>query len=152
MIGILAAMMMANFAGARERARDARRKSDFEQMKTALRLYYNDHQEGYPANGGTGGGQIVGCGTSATKTVCAWVGSFAMDGTVYMKYLPLDPLNNGNYVYTYAQTDGGGGVMGDGFSLTTYLENGADQDAAKSQRMCGVAAGAETPNRYMACE
>ena len=43
-IGTLAGLLFTNFSGARERARDSKRKSDVTQMKNALRLYYNDYQ------------------------------------------------------------------------------------------------------------
>lgn len=143
-IGILASLMLVNFAGSRERARDMRRKNDLQQMKAALRLYYNDHQA-YPLNGGTGGRQIMGCGTNGT-TACAWESSFEAGGTVYMKYLPVDPLNSGTNVYVYTQTG-----AGDGFTLRAYLENAGDADSGKSQRSCGVVAGSETPKLYMVC-
>lgn len=41
-IGILAALLLANFAGARDRAEDATTKSDMKQLQNALRLRYND--------------------------------------------------------------------------------------------------------------
>lgn len=41
-IGILAALLLANFAGIRDRADDSRRKSNFKQLQNALRLRYND--------------------------------------------------------------------------------------------------------------
>jgi len=41
-IGILAALLLANFAGIRDRADDAQRKGDAKQMQTALRMLYND--------------------------------------------------------------------------------------------------------------
>ncbi len=48
-IAILSALLMANFMGARERARDAQKISDLESIKTALRMYYNDKQS-YPSD------------------------------------------------------------------------------------------------------
>lgn len=47
-IGILTALLLANFVGIRERGRDAKMKSDLNAFKTALRLYYNDNQS-YPS-------------------------------------------------------------------------------------------------------
>lgn len=41
-IGILAALLLANMAGIRDRADDARVKSNMKQLQNALRLYYND--------------------------------------------------------------------------------------------------------------
>ena len=43
-IGILAALIMTNVQGVRERARDSRRKADLSALKTSLRLYYNDQK------------------------------------------------------------------------------------------------------------
>lgn len=49
-IGVLAAVLMANFMGMRERARDAQRIQDLYAIKNALRMYYNDYQS-YPVSG-----------------------------------------------------------------------------------------------------
>lgn len=49
-IAILSAVLMANFMGARERAKDAQKINDLNALKSALRMYYNDHQA-YPPNG-----------------------------------------------------------------------------------------------------
>lgn len=138
-IGILAALLMSNLVGARERARDARRKADLDEMKKALRFYYNDF-ETYPENDAQN--RIVGCGPGGVNaTVCDWEDPFALDNeTVYMKFLPLGP---GDQEYVYTQTDGG-----DGFTLMTELENAGDQDAAKSQGRCGTGTGKE----YVVCE
>ena len=46
-IGVLSAVLMVNFVGTRERARDSQRIQDMNSLKNALRLYYNDNQ-GYP--------------------------------------------------------------------------------------------------------
>lgn len=50
-IGVLAALITTNLSDARARARDSQKKQNFQQLKTALRLYYNDNQA-YPADGG----------------------------------------------------------------------------------------------------
>ena len=47
------AILLPNFMGARERAKDAQRIQDLGAMKSALRLYYNDNQ-GYTASIGVG--------------------------------------------------------------------------------------------------
>lgn len=46
-IAVLSAVLVANFMGMRERARDAQKIQDLNATKSALRLYYNDNQE-YP--------------------------------------------------------------------------------------------------------
>ena len=47
-IGVLAAILMMNLMGARERGRDAQRIQDLNSLKSALRLYYNDNNQLYP--------------------------------------------------------------------------------------------------------
>jgi prepilin-type N-terminal cleavage/methylation domain-containing protein len=69
-IGILAALVLPNLMGFRERARDTGKKADLNQLKKALRLYYNDNQR-YPS--------------SIPLDIN---GQFADGGTVYMKELP----------------------------------------------------------------
>jgi len=46
-IGVLSAVLVANFMGMRERARDAQKIQDMYSIKNALRMYYNDNQS-YP--------------------------------------------------------------------------------------------------------
>lgn len=52
-IGILAALLLANFAGIRDRGDDASRKSNLKQLQSALRLMYNDAGS-YPTTGAAG--------------------------------------------------------------------------------------------------
>ncbi len=100
-IGILSTLVLANLFSARERARDATRKSDLRNIQTALRLYYNDNGQ-YPPDDGAG--NIKGCGTKASPTLCGstqywgveWISS---GGTVYMSTLPKDPLPDQSYNY-----------------------------------------------------
>ncbi|MBI2984289.1 MAG: type II secretion system protein [Candidatus Kerfeldbacteria bacterium] len=47
-IGILSAIGLVTLSGAREKARDAARKSDIGQIRTALVLYFDDHDSEYP--------------------------------------------------------------------------------------------------------
>ena len=140
-IGILVAVLITNVQSARVRARDAARKFDMRQIKSALRLYYNDYQQ-YPTDSG---GNIVGCGASGTS-ICSWGGDFsagaAGDQTIYMKLLPLDPINDGTHVFSYNQ------VSQDEFTLMTELENPADPDIARSQSQCGAGTG----EQYVVCE
>src|SRR5258708_37539008 len=67
-IGILSSLLFVNFSGARERARDSKRKTDLTEIKNALQLYYNDYGK-FPAAGG--GNTIAGCGALGTST-CSW--------------------------------------------------------------------------------
>lgn len=47
-IAILSAIGLVALNGAREKARDAQRRSDIAQIRTALTLYYDDHDSTYP--------------------------------------------------------------------------------------------------------
>jgi len=48
-IGVLTTVLMMNFVGSRERARDAQKIQNLNSIKNALRMYYNDNQ-GYPTS------------------------------------------------------------------------------------------------------
>lgn len=117
-IGLLAALIMVNFNAARERARDVQRKSDLDQTKKALRMYYNDNNL-YPVNGSL-----------------VWGSPFqSADGNmVYMRLLPQDPANQGAApTYQYTQTN-----EGQDFCLWATLENKSDTDIANSQTRCST--------------
>jgi len=108
-IGVLTGVLLPNFMSARQRGRDAQRKQDLQQIKTALRLYYNDHQTYPPA--------------SAFSFGSEWEG--------YMAKVPQDPLGGGDHSYGYCVFSDG-----EGFVLWARLENAADSDIAASQTQC----------------
>jgi type II secretion system protein G len=71
-IGILSSLLMANFLGARERARDATRKSDIAQIQSALEVFRSDHGYYPPSTGSNirldrcgAGENLVGIGPNA---------------------------------------------------------------------------------------
>ena len=140
-IGVLSALLFSNFTGARERARDTKRKSDFMQIKNALRLWYNDFQR-YPDTGGVQSGgagtTLKGCGTSASFTDCDWGTTFINGSTVYMNEVPKDPVNDATNYYIYQQGNALDSTS-NAFQLTTTLENISDTDSAESQKKCGIA-------------
>jgi len=109
-IGILTSFLLANLVGAKARARDGERKSDLRQIQAALELYRAD-QSAYPPQ------PLPNCGTPLPAP---------SGGTVYMQKIPCDPLNTGQYVYTYVQTGGG-----TGYNLITCLENVNDSQKDK---------------------
>lgn len=109
-IGILATLLMANFIGVRQRARDAQRKSDVRQIQSALELYRSDIGS-YPASL-----YSVNCPTSSSLTGGTPVNT-------YMQKIPCDPsgssyYNSGNYRYTQLSSTS--------YSLGGCLENTAD--------------------------
>lgn len=117
-IGTLSALLMANFMGARERARDAQKISDLYTLKNALRMYYNDKQS-YPPSGGA--------------NMECYSGGAGCLGTVLAPYVPGIVSSIG---YTYAQTD----AAADGFYLKVGLEAGAGDEDINSALKCGLAA------------
>ncbi len=110
-IGVLTAILMANFMGARDRAKDAQRIEDLNGMKNALRLYYNDHQS-YP----------VGTGFTSVANFSA------ADQTELLKVIP----GIAGVGFTYYQTDNG-----DSFQLCVGLDAGSGNDDVNSQVKCG---------------
>lgn len=145
-IGILSALLFANFSGARERSRDAKRKTDLTQIKNALQLYYNDFGR-FPDAGA--GNTIAGCGAIGTS-VCSWTSGTTAGSTfsagnpsnVYMGTLPGDPQSpTQQYAYSVDATVD--------YKITATLENASDTDSAKSQARCGVAA--PVTKVYMVC-
>lgn len=114
LIGVLTTLLLANFSAARQRGRDAQRKSDLKNIATALRLYYND-EGGFPDSDTNG--QILGCGPTATDP-CGWGTSFTAGNQTYMSNLPDDPLSNVSYQYSQIDLDT--------FSLKACLENTSD--------------------------
>ncbi len=135
-IGILSGFLFVNFAGVRERGRDTQRKSDLRQIKTALRLYYNDYQT-YPVTG-IPGYFIRGCGASANQN-CVWAQPFTAGSTNYM-HLPIDPVSVNYFTYRYFQIEGG-----EGFQLCVALENASDIQAKESREKCGITESSQAP-------
>jgi len=106
-IGVLAALLMSNFIGVRQRARDAQRKSDLKQVQSALELYRSDIGS-YPTTI-----NFPACGSSLPTS----------GTTIYMKEVPCDPsgsYNSGNYSYT---------SDGSTYSLAACAENSSDSQA-----------------------
>src|SRR3989338_5975883 len=81
-------------------ARDARRKSDLEQVRSALELYRNSNTTYPPCNGGT-----ANCAVSSAN-IPALTSS-------YINPMPDDPLNT-TRDYIYAPAAAGGGTCNGG--------------------------------------
>jgi len=107
-IGMLSALLVPNFMGARERARDAQRKSDLKQIQKALEMYRQDKSP--PAYPTTVTNRFQGCGNS-----------FSSGSTVYMNKIPCDPLGPTPYYYLPNNNNLT-------FELCTCLENRADPE------------------------
>ena len=140
-IGILASIIIVSLIGVRERARDARRKSDLRSLRTALELYYGKNKK-YPSTP-----------TSvnwAFSDDSSWESVFVLgalkEGAVpAITDLPKDPLNTRqssgnqtandgpanpdreNYVYGYSAP----GTAPQKYDLVARLENTEDKDRAE---------------------
>lgn len=132
-IAVIVALSLPNYLGARERARDTKRKSELAQMKAALRLYYNDYKQ-YPDS--DLGIYIKGCGTAGT-TRCNASSAFsagpAGNETIYMRLLPPGYASEYFYNRNPARPSDT-----DDFLLKVALDNASDPDIATSQSRCGV--------------
>lgn len=102
-IGVLTALIMANFVGIRQRARDGQRKADMRQIQQALELYRSD-VGAYPTQGS------FSC--TGTET------SLKSGRATYLQKVPCDPLDN-TTDYKY-ESDGST------YSLFGCLENEKD--------------------------
>lgn len=134
-LGVLVVIILPNLIGVRARARDSALKNDMRQLKTALRMYYNDNQA-YPPNDGSG--NIVACGADGSSVCPNSDGSFAVGELVYMKEMPASEKYNYNSVSN-----------GEDFLLSTLLENASDSDIADSVNRCQVTS--PTASNYYVC-
>lgn len=149
-IATIIGLSLPNFLGARVRARDARRKSELAQLKTALQLYYNDFKIYPPSviSGGTGKtNYISGCGILGTD-VCPSTCSvdFAAGGTgcdtVYMTKFPGEL---GTAMFYYQRNSGAD------FCLKGSLENASDSEIATSWTRCAATCTGLSGTDYAVC-
>jgi len=134
-IATIIGLALPNFLGARTRARDARRKGELSQLKTAVQLYYNDYKVFPPAANGTGvTNYIAGCGTDG-ETLCPAgcsvdfaAGATTGCDTVYMTNFPGE-LGTGMSYYSSSAD----------FCIKVSLENVSDGDITSSQGRCSAA-------------
>jgi prepilin-type N-terminal cleavage/methylation domain-containing protein len=132
-IGTLAGLLITNLVGVRGRAADTDIKNNMRQMKTSLRLYYNDYQQ-YP---NADSGAMEGCGTSG-DTACTDGGVFSAGSgpTVYMQELPAS--------FTYTVTSDN-----ESYVIATSLSNASDSDVEQSATACGQSYTASSSAYYV---
>lgn len=132
-LGVLATLISGNFFTSLKKGRDARRKTDLEQLQRALEMYYED-KGSYPAVA-----QVTFGGKLCETVACA------ADEKIYMQKLPEDPSSN---IYVYQTT-------GNDYKLYTCIENNLDQGPGVKQDgyagtncgVCGVCKyGISSPN------
>lgn len=88
-IGILSAIGLTTLHGARERARDAQRKHDLVEIRTAITLYSGDNGDRYPGVSAADVPELLTV-TLSNKLV-----------NEYLSRLPVDPIDDGIYSYYY---------------------------------------------------
>ena len=109
-IGILASLLMSNFIGVRQRARDSQRKSDLRQIQSALELWRAD-QGTYPT-----GAVITSCGNQLQCTIIG-----CSTPVTYMQKIPCDPLGTSSSPIPYIFNSDGSL-----YNIRTCLENTND--------------------------
>lgn|ERR1035437_9800804 len=125
-IGLLASIVLVSLSGARAEARDARRKSDLNQIQTALEMYNNVHGS-YPSTGAT---NATSGGSESWPTSSNWLPALVTDGE--FSVVPIDPINidvgpwcwgggptSQNNIYVYISD-------GKHYVLCTWMENTRD--------------------------
>ncbi len=123
-IGVLASLLMANFIGVRQRARDAQRKADLRQMQAALELYRADIGT-YPYSELS---VILPSGVCLDEDL----EDEDCNNTVYMQEIPKDPMgddqsyNSGDYCYDDL------GTSGARYYILSCLENSNDSQGTLS--------------------
>ena len=133
-IGILSSFAVVSLNSARQKARDALRKGDMSQLRTALNLYFDDNYYQYPACGtfdlsASDFGASVGAGAGTGSTCYSTILSTSLTGGTrpLMDRLPEEPRNptndpavNSTYVYRYASN-------GSEYVIVYTLEEGGQQ-------------------------
>ncbi len=129
-IGILSSFAVVSLNNARNKARDALRKADMTQMRTAMNLYYDENNQ-YPICGtwddnAADFGATVQAGSNCYNTA---VGTALTTGSrPYLGQLPKDPKNSTNsptadvtYLYRYVSKPNGSE-----YALVYRIEDNAD--------------------------
>lgn len=114
-LGVLAALISGNFVTSLKKGRDARRKTDLDQIQKALELYYED-KRAYPT-------------PAAVNPKLPFQASFCetnpCNGTkAYMQRMPGDPTSGNTYDY---ESDG------TYYKLYSCMENNLDQGPGVDQ-------------------
>lgn len=111
-ISVLVAAGAVSYTSVTRRSRDAKRRSDVEQLRSALEMYRADFGY-YPS---TGGGGWTGAPNLGTDLV-----------TTYMAAIPADPKGP-TFTYRFRATNLSG-VNYFGYCLTAYLETTDETDS-----------------------
>ncbi len=127
-IAILTIVGIVSFATVNRRSRDAKRKSDVEQLRSALEMYRADYGN-YP--------NPAACQPGPADASC-------LDSVLKPTYIPAiakDPKSNQSFTYRYKANSQSGGYYY-GYCLTVYLET-----AAADENNCNPTTDADQTNK-----
>lgn len=156
-VALLSGLVIINIFGNLAKARDAKRKNDLREIKTALEIYYNLTNM-YPSSMNSswppqfnGNETISGCGSLSNPTPdqCPWGSPWTQDNVTYMGQVPRDPTASQSYYYRRAS----GGRLS--YLLIAKLERSFDPDIVSSQSNCEDASQGYTFSGnpwYVVCE
>ena len=126
-IGLLATIVLVSLNTAREKARDAKRKADLQQISTAIELFY-DTTGSYPLE------QSAAC-TFDSSRGCDSGGYWTEEHGIRTTYLghnisefiklPVDPINDSTYYYLYEPHCQVGSTKQGYYIRTRLEENGS---------------------------
>jgi type IV pilus assembly protein PilA len=115
-MALLLSLVFVLFSSARAKSRDAKREAEIKSLQTALGIYVTNSGV-YPVYTGP----IT--GTDAMSSALLTSGA--------IPDIPKDPINSGNYVYTYDSTDGRT------YTITYYLETNTILGKSAGQQIVG---------------
>jgi general secretion pathway protein G len=121
-IGILSAMSIFGLSGARASSRDAKRKADLEQIRSAIEIFKADCNV-YPTTAQlslTTAGAFIGPGTSTCPA------------NTYLSAKPFDPQTS-TYNYLYSSTGAAS------YEICAHLEQGTGTVTCGGSSSCGAA-------------
>jgi general secretion pathway protein G len=120
-ISLLASIAAVSYSRFVKQSRDARRKTDIEQIRAAIELYRNFNNV-YPTPVPASSGMAFGSTTASITDA---------NGTIYMNRIPTDPMAAAavGYTYFYMSLD-----PFQTYTLCAYIEGG---DTSVSSNDCG---------------
>ena len=132
-VAILTAIGVVSYSSVNKRARDAKRKSDIEQVRSALEIYRNDNEH-YP---GTAVGYI------RLDTLDAQDGNPPLVPT-YLPRFPMDPRSTSSTPISYYYSPKGSGAP----PYYAYCLCGAVENAAEANNSCPASMGKPATTNY----
>ena len=140
-IGLLASIVVVALGGAREKARDTKRKADLHTIRTALELFFDKENSYTNTNEICGdystGCSSCGCGGESAHAYGNWSPTYSnLYRALVPEYMispPIDPINNSTYYYYFEPNSDSQGSCVDSswsvsceFVLRATLEGGGN--------------------------